>query len=91
MTNAYWFKPKKFGYGATPSTWQGWAVTGAYCLIVWGSAAAMVAHRGSGLALAISTSIIVAATVALVAVGVKKTAGRWGWNAGAKQISGKSE
>jgi hypothetical protein len=23
----YWFKPKRYGYGATPTTWQGWAVT----------------------------------------------------------------
>jgi hypothetical protein len=21
----YWFKPKRFGYGATPSNWKGWA------------------------------------------------------------------
>ena len=24
---AYWFKPKRYGYGATPITWEGWAVT----------------------------------------------------------------
>jgi len=23
----YWFKQKRFGYGATPSTWEGWALT----------------------------------------------------------------
>jgi hypothetical protein len=23
----YWFKPKRYGYGATPTTWQGWAMT----------------------------------------------------------------
>lgn len=23
----YWFEPKWFGFGATPVTWQGWAVT----------------------------------------------------------------
>jgi hypothetical protein len=23
----YWFKPKRYGYGSTPTTWQGWAVT----------------------------------------------------------------
>jgi len=21
----YWFKPKRFGYGATPTHWKGWA------------------------------------------------------------------
>ena len=24
---AYWFKPKRYGYGATPITWEGWVVT----------------------------------------------------------------
>jgi len=23
----YWFRPKRYGYGATPVTWQGWAFT----------------------------------------------------------------
>ena len=27
MGERYWFRPKSFGYGATPITWEGWAVT----------------------------------------------------------------
>jgi hypothetical protein len=27
MGTGYWFKPKSFGYGATPVTWRGWAWT----------------------------------------------------------------
>ena len=23
----YWFKPKRYGYGATPITWEGWVFT----------------------------------------------------------------
>ena len=23
----YWFRQKRFGYGATPNTWQGWLFT----------------------------------------------------------------
>ncbi|MBV9549171.1 MAG: hypothetical protein JO256_05795 [Alphaproteobacteria bacterium] len=23
----YWFRQKRFGYGATPATWQGWSLT----------------------------------------------------------------
>lgn len=30
----YWFKPKAFGYGATPVTWQGWAVMALYVALV---------------------------------------------------------
>ena len=27
MSERYWFRPKSFGYGWTPITWEGWAVT----------------------------------------------------------------
>jgi hypothetical protein len=30
----YWFKAKWFGWGWTPVTWQGWAVTLAYVLLI---------------------------------------------------------
>lgn len=30
----YWFRQKSFGYGATPSTWQGWMLTVASLLLV---------------------------------------------------------
>ena len=26
MTARYWFRPKRYGYGATPVTWEGWLV-----------------------------------------------------------------
>lgn len=26
MKNPIWFKAKKYGYGWTPSTWQGWLI-----------------------------------------------------------------
>lgn len=32
-----WFRPKKFGYGWTPVTWQGWVVTIILALIIVGS------------------------------------------------------
>jgi len=87
MSHACWFKPKKFGYGATPSTWEGWAVKGVYGLVVWAGAATIITHRGSGLIVAIS---LLAAAVATIVDSVKKCEGHRGWNAGAKQISGKN-
>ncbi len=27
MADPYWFVPRRFGYGATPVTWQGWVLT----------------------------------------------------------------
>jgi hypothetical protein len=34
MGTGYWFKPKSFGYGATPVSWQGWAWTLGMALII---------------------------------------------------------
>src|SRR5438874_658846 len=30
----YWFKRHRYGYGWTPSTWQGWMVIGVYLLFL---------------------------------------------------------
>jgi hypothetical protein len=31
---AAWFRPKRYGLGLTPSSWQGWALTAAYVVLV---------------------------------------------------------
>ena len=30
----YWFKPRAYGYGATPSNWKGWAAIACYLAVV---------------------------------------------------------
>ena len=30
----YWFKPKTYGYGATPANWKGWAAVAGYVAVV---------------------------------------------------------
>ena len=89
MTNACWFKSRRIGYGATPNTWERWAVTAAYCL--WACVAAIATHQSSDQVIVGLVSVIVAATIALVVIGNKKSDGQWGWNAWAKQISGKND
>jgi hypothetical protein len=34
MTPA-WFKPRRYGYGATPITWQGWVLTFGFIVAVY--------------------------------------------------------
>ena len=46
---AHWFKPKHYGLGAYPSTWQGWALTASYIAAIallgaWLSASAEAGH-----------------------------------------------
>lgn len=91
MTNQFWFRPKTYGYGATPVTWEGWAITIGCALVVVGDVIVMKVHRQSFVEWLTSIAVIAGATVALVLVSVKKTDGAWGWNAGAKKIAGKSE
>jgi len=40
----YWFRPKRFGFGAVPVTWQGWATTLAFVALV-GLIAILAARR----------------------------------------------
>ena len=91
MSNAYWFKPKRIGYGATPSSWEGWALIAAYSLLLWAGTAVVVTHRDSTAIVLTAISALVIVTIALFATVSKKTDGRWGWNAEAKQNSGKND
>ncbi|WP_439547004.1 hypothetical protein [Sandarakinorhabdus sp.] len=29
-----WFRPKRFGYGWSPASWEGWAITGVAALAI---------------------------------------------------------
>jgi hypothetical protein len=32
----FWFRPKRYGWGVVPVTWQGWAFTAAFLLVAGG-------------------------------------------------------
>jgi cytochrome c oxidase subunit IV len=90
MSNEFWFKPKTFGYGATPTTWEGWTVMTVYGAILAGCVVAIYLHKQSLAVHAGSFAVIVVATIVLVAVSVQKTDGAWGWNAGRRSNAGKN-
>ena len=78
----YWFRPKRYGYGATPTTWQGWVLT-------LGTVAAMAAvslllrlNERDDWALAVLVVFDVLALVMLFAVARRKTEGGLGWRWG---------
>jgi hypothetical protein len=91
MGHEFWFKPKTFGYGATPTTWEGWAVVAVYGVVILACVVAMLVRKESFSTFASSMAVIAVATIALIAVSLQKTDGAWGWNAGANKIAGKSE
>jgi hypothetical protein len=80
----YWFKPKRYGYGATPVTWQGWAVT-------LGTVAVMVAvslflrlTEPHYWALVAMFGFDALALVVLFIVCRRKTEGEWRWRWGSR-------
>ncbi len=79
----YWFKRKSYGYGATPVTWQGWAVTLTAALVVAGSIVAMnlLATQSDAVAWLVWAALIVAAPWWFVQFCRRRTDGecRWRW------------
>lgn len=75
VRQGYWFVPKLFGIGATPVTWQGWAVTFAF------AGALLVALRFLP---TVPEKLIVslALTATAFAVIIPKTQGGWKWRWG---------
>jgi len=81
----YWFKPKSHGYGAAPSSWEGWALTIGYVAIVtvlgvWmGAEDEQVAERAPSFIV-----ITLALTVIFVGIAWRTTEGGWRWRWGDK-------
>jgi 4-hydroxybenzoate polyprenyltransferase len=69
----YWFRPKAFGYGATPATWQGWLVTLGYVVL-----AALIGNRATH-GHPLFLWLLVPLTIALVWVCYTRTDGDWRW------------
>ena len=78
----YWFKPKRYGYGATPVTWQGWAVTIGAVLAVVAVSLGLRLTAKSLWALAALVLFDAVAVTALVIVSYRKTDGGWRWRWG---------
>jgi hypothetical protein len=85
----YWFRPRRYGYGATPTTWEGWAVTIAVAVIVIGSIVAMnlLVDRSDLVAWLVWAAIIAAMTYWFVQFSRRRTDGEWRWRWGAANKS----
>lgn len=78
--NEYWFKPRRYGLGATPSSWEGWTLI----LVYLGAVVALgLRFERNGGAQAPQFLIAVALlTAALVFISWRKTKGEWRWRWG---------
>ncbi len=78
----HWFRPKRYGYGATPVTWQGWAVTlGAVAAMMAVSLYLRLTVRNCW-ALAVMLAFDAVVVMALAIVSYCKTDGEWRWRWG---------
>lgn len=71
--NKYWFKPRRFGYGATPTTWEGWVVVLAFMAYLLAISSFMTEDV---------TFYAVAGIIAIFVISKKKTDGEWKWSWG---------
>lgn len=72
----YWFEPHRYGYGGSPSSWQGWASIAGYVTLI-GVASPLIERSLIGY-----LAILVVATSALLLVSAAKTRGGWRWRWG---------
>lgn len=76
----HWFKQKRYGYGAYPSSWQGWAITIAYTAIVVGLSTWLAGDDPAHRVLAY-VGIVAALTILFIGIVARTTEGglRWRW------------
>ena len=79
-----WFRPKAFGYGATPTTWQGWLAVAAFLALELVLAWVILGFdddAGAGrvvLFLAVTAVLV----VGFMHVSKSRTNGEWRWRWG---------
>ena len=78
----HWFRPKQYGYGATPVTWQGWVITIAAVIVLVAATYSLTALSAINLWFwaALLVDAVVVAT--LLVVSRQKTDGEWRWRWG---------
>ncbi len=69
-----WFRPKRYGWGASPANWKGWLATAVFMALA--VAITQVA------ALPFNIAALAALTVVFIWIVWKKTDGSWRWRWG---------
>ena len=78
----YWFRQKKFGYGATPNTWQGWALSIISLALLFGVVLFGPAIRDNSLRALWMVLGSAAVVVPFTILAYVKTEGGWRWRNG---------
>jgi hypothetical protein len=86
----YWFRPKRYGYGATPVAWEGWAVTLGAVIVLAGSVFAMnvLVDKSNVVAWLTWAMLMAAGTWWFVQFCRRRTDGEWRWRWGVRSDVG---
>jgi cytochrome b561 len=87
MSSRYWFRPKVYGYGATPVSWEGWALVAAHFVLVAVCVAVMLIGQVTAAKTIGSILLLAIATFIVVWLSAIKTDGSWRWRWGASKNS----
>ena len=89
---ARWFKPKTYGYGATPVTWQGWAIVAGFVaavvLLAWGLIGFDRSESPGVFNLIMFFTFALLLVVAVWIVSKRNTDGEWRWRWGKNNQQG---
>ncbi len=74
----YWFRPKHYGYGASPANWRGWLAMAVFLALIF----AVNQLTGNSLIRFGAFGVLLALFVWIV---WKKTDGTWRWRWGSRE------
>ena len=81
--NRYWFKPKRYGIGATPWTWEGWLATVAcVVLLILDTYYTPLLVRDPQMGRALAMLIMIGILGGFIWLVQAKTDGAWRWRWG---------
>lgn len=78
----YWFKRRRYGYGLTPASREGWLTMGVYLAAAFGGAMAVGAFTPTplGRSVFIYFVLVLVLTVAVIGIAIRKgPQPRWRW------------
>jgi hypothetical protein len=79
----YWFRQRRYGLGAFPSNWKGWAFLAAYILLFTAIMSQLTANAHNSHAHPLAAiGVSIAMTLVFVYVCWRKTEGGWRWRWG---------
>jgi hypothetical protein len=89
---ANWFKPKAYGYGATPVTWQGWAIVAGFIaavlLLAWWLIGFDRSEPPGIFSLLMFLKFVLLLVLAVWLVSKRNTDGEWRWRWGRNSYQG---